>query len=471
MDQQYLSRTDLRVYQTRAVEWIKTRLGAGLFLDMGLGKTISTLTAIVDFLASGDLTGPVFIVGPIRVITNVWRQEAAKWSHTQHLTFSLVHGTARQRLKALGAKADIYLIQPGNLKWLFEDWMLLYSPPGYYQIGMLVIDESSMFKDPSTKRFKILRGIVHGIRRRLILTGTPTPNKLLEVWPQSFIIDGGKRLGSAYTRFRDRYFYPVGYMGYDFEPRPGADEAVYEALKDVVMRLDAKDWLDLPPVINNFVRVKLPDAAMKQYKIMERKMFLKLESGEEVEAVNAAVLSGKCQQIANGALYTTEDRKEWELLHDVKMEALAEIIEEAGGPILVCYQFQHDLARLKKAYPKAPVFSEAKNTVKLENEWNDGKHPVMLLHYQSAGHGLNLQYGGNRMVLFSLTWSLEAHDQIFERIGPARQVGRRDEVIRHYIVAENTVDEAILEVLVDKAKGQRELLDVLRRYAMEREAA
>jgi len=458
-----LNRDNFRQYQSRALRWVHTHQHAGLFLDMGLGKTVVTLTAIIDFLTVGELTGPVLLVGPIRVIKTVWRQEAQKWEHTRGLCFSLVHGSAKQRLDALATPADIYLINPENVKWLME--LMKTDDELESRFGMLVIDESSMFKDPTTQRFKALKSYIPKVRHRLILTGTPTPNNLMEIWPQVYMTDAGKRLGPSFYRFRDRFFETTDYMGYNWAPRPEAENYIYKLLGDVILRLDAKDWLELPPILDNIVKIELPQEARKLYQKMAREMLIKLDTGDEVEAVNAAVLSGKCQQIAQGAIYADEERTRWELIHDAKLEALREILDGAGGNVLVVYQYRHDLDRLKAAYPHAPVFTEAKDPETLVREWNAGKHPIMFLHPGSGGHGLNLQYGGNRIVFFSLTWSLERHDQVTARIGPARQVGIADNVIRHYIVAENTVDEVIMAALAGKAQTQKMLLDMLRGHA------
>lgn len=497
-----LTREDFRPYQGRASSWIRDKRLSGLIVDMGLGKTVAVNTAISDLLDLEELTGPVLLVSTIRVIRGVWRQEGAKWTHTKHLRYSLVHGTERERIAALAAPADIYLVAFSSLTWLMAraglwtfrppkvkpplisnaELQLLGLPPPkppkparvvekdeslQDRFGALVIDESSFFKDPSTDRFKSIKPFVPLVRKRHILTGTPRPNQLMDLWAQVYILDGGKRLGTSFSRFRDRFF-EADYMGYNYWPREGAAEYIYKQIADLMLRLDAKDYLDLPPVIKNVVKVQLPTSSRVLYKKMEREMIARLESGEQVAAVNRGVLIGKCQQIANGAVYSTPEDEllgdpKWHVLHDEKLDALEEIVEEAGGsPLLVAYWYKHDLIRLKAKYPRAPVFSEAKKPEVLEKEWNEGKHPLMFLHPATGGHGLNLQFGGNRLTFYSMFWSNEYHDQIMARIGPTRQMGLAANVIVHYIVAEDTVDEDMLQMLEIRGEGQTDFLNFLR---------
>lgn len=498
-----LTREDLRPYQHRASKWVRDKRLSGLIVDMGLGKTVATLTAISDLLGVEELTGPVLLVSTIRVIRGVWRQEGVKWDHTKHLRFSLVHGTERERIAALNAEADVYLVAFSSLTWLMARmglWKfrapkpkpvlppslveldLLGPPPPPVvkparvvevdeslqdKFGMLVVDESSFFKDPSTDRFKSFKPFIPKVRKRHILTGTPRPNELSNLWAQVYILDGGKRLGTSFYRFRDRFF-ESDYQGYNWTPREGAAAYIYRQIEDLMLRLDAKDYHDLPPVIRNVVKVQLPPSARLLYKKMEREMIARLESGDEIAAVNRGVLIGKCQQIANGAVYSTPEDEllgdpKWHALHEEKLDALEEVIEEAGGsPVLVGYWFRHDLIRLKAKYPMAPVLSEAKKPEVLEKEWNDGKHPIMFIHPATGGHGLNLQFGGNRLVFYSMFWSNEYHDQIMARIGPTRQMGLASNVILHYIVAEDTVDEDMLAMLDARGEGQTDFLNFLR---------
>lgn len=437
---------------------------AALFLDMGLGKTVTTLTAMGDLYQLGDIHKPGLIIAPNRVINTVWPQEAQNWSHTLDLTFARANGSnEKARIAGLQQDAMFYLVNPENVTWLML--MMDKHPKLANRFGTIIIDESSMFKDPRVQRFKNLVRHLDTFTQRYILTGTPRSKSLANLWSQIFVLDEGHRLGDSYDRFFSRFFEKVDYMGYDYQPRTGASEYVYELLKDIALRLDAADWLDLPPVIDNVVKVQLPARARELYKTMERDMIIQLQTGRSIStitAVNAAVLTGKCHQLANGTIYTNKERTEWEDIHNEKFEALQEITDNAGGPVIVCYQFRHELARLKKQYPLAPVFSESKDDERLVFEWDLGLHPVMFMHPASGGHGLNLQKGGNHMVFFSLTWSDERYDQVFERIGPTRQVNLADHVIRHHIVAENTIDEVMLDGLTHNANEQRDWLNLLR---------
>ena len=535
------NRSNLRGYQDKSIAWVLPRKCAGLIMDMGLGKTVIVETVIADLLHTiRAMRYPALVVGPIRVIKTVWRQEAAKWTHTQGLRFSLVYGDIKKRLRALQEPADVYLINPHNIRWLvggprqsdlgrmvdeldltFSTHKLLMTDktrelPGVakvlkLQFGMLVVDESSLFKDPSTQRFKALRSVVPEFERRLILTGTPRPQSMLNMWSQAFILDGGQRLGTSFYRFRERFFTKADYEGHSWELRPGAEDYIHRLLQDIMLRLDAKDWLQLPPTISNPVYVELPDEAMVLYKEFEREMVIKLrQSGREVTAANMAVYSGKAQQVSNGALYyedaqfllyhpesealwwsesfesdgTVEDvtgipeflqraprrppTKKWELIHDAKLEAVQEIVDEAGAPIIVCYHFQHDIHRLRTVFPEAPVFTETKNLDKLIKEFGEGKHPVLLMHTASSGHGIDgLQHSCNRICFFSLTWSQEAHDQIIARIGGARQVGLAENVLVYYVIARDTIDEVILETNGVNAEDQRRTLNAFRAHVME----
>jgi len=459
---------NLREYQRRSIAFLERAPCAALFLDMGLGKTISALSMVKRLLVQGTMHCAL-VVAPLRVVKGVWRQEGKKWSHTRDLVFSVVHGGAKARKAALETPAHVYLINPEGLVWLIEMMNRLeLQEDGKWPFDVLIVDESSMFKDSHTKRFKALRKVLHLFKRRIIMTGTPTPNSMLELWAQFYLLDMGDRLGSVYFRFRERYFERADFMGYHYRLRRGADRLLNSVVKDVVLRLDAADWLQLPPTLYNHVRVDMPEEVMAQYNEFENSMFLELLTAD-VEAISAASLSGRCHQIANGALYG-DDRETghrvWEPMHDEKLKALREIVDEAGSPVLVAYQYRHDLERLRAAYPRAPVLGEGDSTVH-EREWNAGMHPVMLVHPKSAGHGLNLQDGGHTVAFFSLTWSLEQHDQLIARVGAARQAqaGRSvHPVIVHYIITNDTVDEAIMDAIESKAHGQRSLLNALKEY-------
>ncbi len=463
-------RSQLRNYQGRGVRFLKRKTRAGLFIDMGLGKTIIVLTALMDLL-SGGMINKVLVVAPVRVMQGVWRQEAKKWQHTRRLTFKAIEGTESQRLQALTSAAQIHLISPDNLKWLMRVLASRERRDGW-PYDTLVIDESSMFKTPSSKRFVLIRHRVKRFQRRIIMTGTPAPKGITDIWSQVFVLDEGDRLGGTIDEFRSKYTSPSGYMGRVREVDDGANEEVAELLSDIVLTMRAEDYLDLPEVIEQTVYVDMPRAAWGLYEKLEDEMFLELESGS-TEAVSAAVLSSKCWQIANGFLFLDgPDGRTWQAVHDAKLYALQEVVEGIGGNVLVCYWFKPDLLRLKKLYPKAPCITDCKNARdlnRLQNEWNAGKHRVMFIHPAGGGHGLNLQGGGNAMVFYSMLWGREPYAQVKERIGAARQVGLVDNVLYKYLVARGTVDEAMLATQVRRFTQERDMLRMLKEYREVRE--
>lgn len=461
-----LDRPNMRAYQVRATEFVKSQAAAGLFLDMGLGKTVSTLTAVSDLLASREVVR-VVIVAPLRPAEGVWRQEAAKWSHLKHLTFSLLTGSERQRLKGMDSRAQIHIVNPENLVW-FINVLRSREARDAWAYDMMVIDESSMFKTPKAKRFASLRYQVGKFKRRVILTGTPAPKGLLDLWSQIFILDQGARLGQNVSRYRSQYFSPSGYKGYGYVPDAGAEEKIMGLISPLVLTMRAEDYLELPPTIKQNIWVDLPPKARELYKRLEKEMFLQLETGS-IEAVSAAAVSAKCWQIANGALYvdTPTGQRTWEAVHDAKLHALSEIVDGTGGNKLVAYYFKPDLARLQKQYPKAPCITGLKGAAfeKLQTEWNAGKHPLMFIHPQSGGHGLNLQGGGNTIVFFSMLYGHEWYRQVCERIGAARQVGGRfDHVMIKHILARDTVDEVMLATQQRRFTDERRVLSLLLDY-------
>lgn len=466
MTSKQLTPQDLRVYQRRAVRFMLDKPRSGMFLDMGLGKTISVLSTIKALKHAGQLTKPFLIVAPLRVVYTVWRQEAAHWRHTRGLTFSIVHGKERTRRVALEEPADVYLINPEGVRWLVQYLKKAgMDNPEEWPFQGLVVDESTAFKSPKTRRFKALRDVSDYFQHVYLLTGTPAPNSLQDLWAQIYLLDGGQRLGTSFLFFRDRFFEKLDYNGYEWGLRAGAERRINELLRDIVLRLSAEDWLALPPVVRNRVNVRMPEDKRALYAEFETHMFMELDNAD-VEAISAAALTTRCQQFANGAVFGEEretGNRTWTVLHDAKIEALHEIMEEAGGPVLVAYKYKHDLARLQKAFPQAPVLgggSMAKNQG-LIDDWNAKRLPMLLVHPASAGHGLNLQEGGYTLVFFSLTWSLEQHDQL---IGRLQRSGQRNNVIVHYIVTEETVDEAIMLAIDSKATTQRRLLDALKEY-------
>ena len=462
-----LQRNDLRNYQRRAVDFLKKTRRAGLFLDMGLGKTISTLTAYADLLDKG-VVNRVLLVAPLRPAQGVWRQEARKWAHTKHLTFKLLTGNERQRLLALNSQAQIHIINVDNLVWLLRVLRSRAKKYGW-PYDALIIDESSMFKTPKSKRFGSLRFQVKRFDRRVILTGTPAPKGLLDLWGQMFILDEGQRLGAQVERYRSRFFHPGGFKGYGYVADDDAEQKILELISPLILTMRAEDWLELPPTIKQEVYVDLPPQARTHYRKLEAEMFLELEKGS-TEALSAASLSSKCWQLANGFVYLDDEAGErtWQAVHDAKLEALHEVIDGVGGNVLVAYWFKPDLARLRAAFPKAPAIVDCKNEralQRLQDEWNAGKHRVMLVHPQGAGHGLNLQGGGNVLVFYSMLWSREYYAQVIERIGAARQIATgRDHVMIKHIIARDTVDEVMLMTQRVRHADERRAIKLLKEY-------
>jgi SNF2 family DNA or RNA helicase len=462
-----LTRKDLRQYQVRAVDFLKSLPAAGLFLDMGLGKTVSTLTALHDMFDAGQIKR-VLLVAPLRPAQGVWRQEARKWSHLRDMTFKLLTGNEQTRLTALNSQAQIHIINVENLHWLLHTLKAKYKKENW-PYDVLVIDESSMFKTPKAKtRFGVLRYYVDRFARRYIMTGTPAPKGLLDLWSQIYLLDEGKRLGEQVGRYRSRFFSPEGYMGYGYKPDANAEEIITGLVSDVVLTMRSEDWLELPEVMEETVWVDLPPKARKMYGDLEREMFLELEAGS-TEALSAASLSSKCWQMANGKIYLEGDEGErlTHIIHDEKINALKEVIDGVSGNVLVAYWFKPDLEQLQKAFPKAPNITgirDEKKLNKLQDEWNAGKHPVMFVHPQSGGHGLNLQGGGNVLVFYSLLWGREAFAQVKERIGASRQVGLRDRVMYKYIAARDTVDEVMLTVQRERHTNERRMIKLLKDY-------
>jgi SNF2 family DNA or RNA helicase len=432
-----LSREAFWDYQHEAVEFMKARPCAGLFIDMGLGKTSSVLHTIVD-----DLPRPILIVGPIRVIESVWEREAKKWADTSGLTFSVVRGTPKERLQAISKKVDVYLTNRELLPELLAH--------GGWQT--LIIDESTLFKNPSTKGFKTLRKYLTKIPRRFILTGTPMPNTLLDLWSQVFILDLGQRLGTSFYQYRQRFFKQTDWQGFKFEALPGAEERITKLISDIIFRVENTLVKEEP--VHNEVPITLPRDARKIYKDLEDQAMAVL-GNESVTAATAAAAMMKLRQVASGFVY--DDNGDTKEVHDKKIEATLEVIDQTGSPVIIVYNFKHELAALKKAIPQAVEFSPA-----IQNQWDLGEVPVMFLHPQSGGHGLNLQYGGHTMIIFSGSFSYEQMSQTMARIDRQGQEAR---CVFHYLVATDTVDEVILEVLRDKEKNQTRVLKRLRDYA------
>ena len=437
-----------RPYQKFAIEKIIEKPAVSLMLDMGLGKTIITLSAIQELIYNRYEVQKVLVIAPLRVAETTWLEENLKWQHL-NLKIIPVLGTEEKRLSALKKSADIYVINRENVQWLIQ----LYRKN--FPFDMVVIDESSSFKNPQAKRFKALKKIRPLIKRIVELTGTPAPNSLMDLWAQIYLLDGGERLGKTLGEYRRKYFTEGarnGYVVYNWLPIKNADKIIYKKISDICVSMKSEDYLKLPPVINNSVKIILPEKVQESYKKFEENLILSVE-GKILEASSAAVLANKLLQFANGAVY--DDEGKVTEIHEEKLNALAEIVESVNQPILIFYWFKHDLERLQKKFPDAVQLKSAENI----SDWNEGKIKMLLAHPASAGHGLNLQFGGNIIVWFSLTWSLEFYQQANKRL---HRSGQNKSVIIHHIVAKNTIDETVIKVLQNKNARQENLLSALK---------
>ena len=443
-----LSRHDLHAYQNKAVDFILSERRCMLALEMGLGKSVSTLTAISDML-DGFTANKVLVIAPLRVANSVWAQETRLWEHLRHLRVSVATGSNKARREALSLDADIYVINRENVPWLVENY------GRRWDFDVVVIDESSSFKNSQSKRFKALRKMLPNIDSVILLTGTPSPNGLLDLWAQMYLVDYGERLGRTLTNYKQRFF-EADYWGRKFEPRKGSEEQIHALLTDKIIHMSAEDYLDMPDRIDLSVRVALPSKVAEGYQDFERTMLAELDDGEEVEASTAAVLANKLMQYANGALYT-DPNGNWSETHAAKLDALSEIVEDnEGETILVAYNYKSDLARLLKRFPQAKLLDKRQETI---DAWNRGDIPMLLAHPASAGHGLNLQKGGALCVWFGLNWSLELYQQFNARL---HRQGQTRPVRVVHILAENTIDERVMGVLGNKDATQKNLLNALK---------
>lgn len=433
----------LHEYQEYAKDWILEHPYCGLLLDMGLGKTLTTLSAIYELQEIFCCEYKILVIAPKKVAEETWSTEIEKWDFP--FSYVKVLGSVAKREKALKQDADIYLINRENVVWLVEYYKTKWP------FDFVVIDELSSFKSSKAKRFRALRKVRPKIKRLVGLTGTPAPNSLIDLWPQVYLLDRGERLGTSQTRYKETYFKPDKYNGpvvYSWRLRDGAESEIHEAISDICVSMKAKDYLNLPKRIDNTVSVKLSRPEL--YKQMEQDLVLEL-GDSEITASNSAVLVNKLLQLANGAIY--DDDKGIVELHNDKLDALENIVEDSQGqPILVFYQYQHDLSRLKKRFPQAEELTSVE-------KWNKGEIPILLCHPQSAGHGLNLQAGGHIIVWFGLTWSLEYYQQANARLD--RQ-GQTQSVIVHHLVAKGTMDERVLQILQGKAIKQNALLEAVK---------
>lgn len=438
-------------YQTRAKDFILEHPKAGVLLDMGLGKTVITMTAIDELINDRYEIDRVLVIAPKRVAEDTWTREHAKWDHLRHLRVSKVLGTPEQRRRALMTDADTYVIGRDNVVWLVD--LYLKTKQGW-PFDMVVIDELSSFKNPQAKRFRALRKAMPRVKRVVGLTGTP--GNLMDLWAQIYLLDRGERLGQTLGAYREKYFRPGarnGFVVYKWEPLRGAKEKIQALISDICISMSAKDYLELPERIDNIIPVKLTAGEMKQYKTMEAEQLLHLGEDEDVVALNAAAVMTKLLQIANGSVYTAEGTVA--RLHDQKLDALLEIIDTTDSPVLVFYSYKHDLAAIRAAIPEARTLDGPEDIA----DWNAGKVRVLLAHPASVSYGLNLQEGGHVIVWYGLTWSLELYQQANARL--YRQ-GQDKPVIIHHLIAEGTVDEQVMAALQDKDTSQAALLAALK---------
>lgn len=435
-------------YQDYAVKYIKEHEVSAVLLSMGLGKTIISLTAIADLLFDSFEVSKVLIIGPLRVARDNWPMEIQKWEHLKHLTYSVVVGTLAERKAALKQQADITIVNRENVQWLVEN--------SSFDFDMVVIDELSSFKNAQSKRFKALMKVRPKVKRIVGLTGTPSSNGLMDLWAEFKLLDMGERLGRFITQFRNTYFKPDkrnGAVVYSYKPIPSAEEEIYNRISDITISMKSTDHLKMPELIVSQFDVQLSDKEKKRYDELKSELVLNLPEGE-VTAANAAALTGKLSQLANGAIYTYGG--EIVVIHDRKLDALEDLIESANGkPLLVAYWFKHDLQRIAERFSVREI-KDTKDIV----DWNNKRIPIALLHPASAGHGLNLQAGGSTLVWFGLTWSLELYQQTNARLW--RQGQCSETVVIEHIVTKGTIDERILKALSQKEITQNALIDAVK---------
>lgn len=441
-------------YQRYCINRLIEDKALGLLLDMGLGKTVITLTAINDLKYNRFLVSKVLVIAPKKVAEATWAKEAAKWDHLKMLRVIPVLGTQAKRVRALNTPADIYVINRENVPWLVDYYR------NAWPFDMVVVDEFSSFKNHKAKRFKSLTWVRGHITRFVGLTGTPAPNGLLDLWAQVYLLDEGARLGKRITHFRERYFEPDQRDRdhvFSYAPKPGADEVIRELIGDICVSMKAEDYLELPDCISVTVPVVLDSKAKAAYDKLEKEMLLEVD-GNIIDAGTAAVLTNKLLQLCNGAVY--DENREILEIHDCKIEAFMELVEALNGrPALVFYNFQHDLARIKKALSTSGLRVRELKGPQDEEDWNSRKIDILLAHPASCAYGLNLQNGGNHVIWFGLNWSLELYQQANKRL---HRQGQTEKVIIHHLTVEGGVDEDVMAALEDKGATQDKLMDALK---------
>lgn len=437
-------------YQAYAINYIETHPIAAVLLDMGLGKTVISLTAIADLLFDSFEAHRILVVAPLRVARDTWPAEIAKWEHLQHLTYAVCVGTPKERRAALLTGADITIINRENLGWLID------SSGFVFDYDMVVIDELSSFKNHKSKRFQSLMKVRPKVKRIIGLTGTPSSNGLMDLWAEFKLLDFGERLGRFITHYRNNYFIPDkrnGEIIYSYKPMPYAEDAIYRKISDITISMKSTDHLQMPELITSQYEVQLSEEEEKRYEELKADFILELPEGE-ITAANAASLTGKLSQLANGAIY--DDDGNIIEFHDRKLDALEDLIEAANGkPLLVAYWFKHDLQRIKKRFDVREIKSSKDIT-----DWNKGDIPVAVIHPASAGHGLNLQAGGSTLIWFGLTWSLELYQQTNARLW--RQGQTSGTVVIEHIITKGTIDGRILKALSLKEVTQNALIDAVK---------
>ena len=437
-------------YQQYATDFIIKNPTAAVFLEMGLGKSVIALTAILELCLERFEISRVLVIAPLRVARDTWPAEIQKWDHLKDLTYSVAVGTANERRAALRQKTFVHIINRENVQWLIEDSCIPW------QYDMVVIDELSSFKSHQSKRFKSLMRARPGVRRMVGLTGTPSSNGLMDLWSEFRVLDMGKRLGRFITHYREQFFEPDrrnGMQVFSYKPRAGAECEIYRRIGDITISMRSTDYLKMPECVMNTVPVSLDSSEFEIYEEMESKMVTELD-GVEIDAVNAAALTGKLCQLANGAIYTPDGNTVF--FHERKLEALEDLIEGANGkPVLVAYWYKHDLARIQERFKVRELKSSKDIT-----DWNAGKIPVAVIHPASAGHGLNLQAGGSTLIWFGLTWSLKLYQQTNARLW--RQGQQAETVVIHHIITRGTVDEDVMQSLSEKDRSQASLMRAVR---------
>ena len=437
-------------YQSYAIDYIETHPVAAVLLDMGLGKTVISLTAIADLLFDSFEAHRILVVAPLRVARDTWPAEISKWQHLKHLTYAVAVGTVKERKAALSAGADITIINRENLGWLIDS-------SGFdFNYDMVIIDELSSFKNHKSKRFQSLMKVRPKVKRIIGLTGTPSSNGLMDLWAEFKLLDFGERLGRFITHYRNNYFIPDkrnGEIIYSYKPMPYAEDAIYRKISDITISMKSTDHLQMPELITSQYEVQLSEEEEHRYEELKADFILELPEGE-ITSANAASLTGKLSQLANGAIY--DDEGNILEFHDRKLDVLEDIIESANGkPLLVAYWFKHDLQRIKKRFDVREI-----KTSKDIIDWNNGDIPVAVIHPASAGHGLNLQAGGSTLIWFGLTWSLELYQQTNARLW--RQGQSSGTVVIEHIITKGTIDERILKALSLKEVSQNALIDAVK---------